>query len=203
MSKESLHNESELVQEMQSGSEEAFTTLYHHYSPRLYRNMLGLVKDPLRAEEMVQELFTRIWQNRESKGITENFAGYMYRVGLNLAHDFFRGIQRDRKLMEQFKLSVSQNYEPIEEAIHNRQATAVLKQAVDQLSPQQKKVYELVKIEGYTYKKTAEIMNISAHTVKEYLVAAHKSLRNYLADHIDDPFVLVVLLAVAYGFDKF
>jgi len=184
---------------MQAGSEEAFTILYRHYSPRLYKNILTMVRDPLRAEEMVQELFSRIWQNRQSKGIGENFGGYMYRTGLNLVHDFFRQLQRDRKLMEQFKLAASKNYEPIEAAINSRQSSAILQKAIDQLPPQQKKVYELVRVEGLTYKKTAELMGISAHTVKEYLVAANKSLRKYLLDHIDDPLVLFALWATLYN----
>ena len=80
---------------MQAGSEEAFTVLYRHYSPRLYLNILGMIHDPLLAEEMVQELFTKIWQKREISGLQENFSGYIYRIAQHLVQDFFRKIKRE------------------------------------------------------------------------------------------------------------
>ena len=185
MSIENIHNEPLLIQEMQSGSEEAFTVLYHHYSPQLYLNILKLVRDPLLAEEMVQELFTRVWQKRANKGLAENFAGYIYRIGQHLVHDFFRKLKRDRRLRERFRASVTTTYEHIEETMQYRQSSVILERAIEQLSPQQKKVYELVKVEGCTYKMAAEIMGISPLTVKEYLTDTNKSIRRYVISHID------------------
>jgi RNA polymerase sigma factor (sigma-70 family) len=193
---ENLHNEALLVQEMQAGSESAFTTLYKYYSPRLYINILSIVHDPLLAEEIVQDLFTRIWQKRESKGIKENFAGYMFRIGQNLVHDFFRKVQRDRKLMQKFRLLVEEQYEEIDETFSHQQSSAILGKAIEQLSPQQKRVYQLVKIEGHTYKRAAEIMGISIHTVKEYLVTTKKSIHNYILHHMDGNFELLFLLII-------
>jgi RNA polymerase sigma-70 factor (ECF subfamily) len=175
---------------MQAGSKEAFTTLYLYYSPRLYINILRIVKDPLQAEEMVQELFSRVWLKKENKGIAENFAGYIYAIGQNLVHDFFRKLKKDQKMMERFKMLVKEDYEPIEEALQYRETTALLKKAVDQLSPQQKRVYELIKLNGYSYKKAAEIMGISPLTIKEYLVASNKSIRHYILTHTDPALVL-------------
>jgi RNA polymerase sigma-70 factor (ECF subfamily) len=170
---------------MQSGSEEAFTALYHYYSPQLYSNILKLVHDPLLAEEMVQELFTRVWQKRTNKGLAENFAGYIYRIGQHLVHDFFRKLKRDRRLQERWRSLVEVRYEHIEEAVQYRQSTLVFERAIQQLSPQQKKVYELVKVEGCTYKMAAEIMGISPLTVKEYLTDTNKSIRRYVISHLD------------------
>ena len=196
LSIESLHNESLLVQAMQAGSEEAFTTLYRHYSPQLYINIMGMIRDPLLAEEMVQELFTRIWQKRESIGRVENFPGYIYRIGQHLVHDFFRKVQRDRRLLERFRIYAEEKYEHIEEAINYQQSSAMLEKAIDQLSPQQKRVYQLVKEEGFTYKKAAAILDISPLTVKEYLVSANKSIRSYITEHMDGMPALLLFLAL-------
>jgi RNA polymerase sigma factor (sigma-70 family) len=179
---------------MQAGSEEAFTALYRHYSPQLYINILGMIRDPQLAEEMVQELFTRIWQKRESIGRIENFPGYIYRTGQHLVHDFFRKLQRDRRLLERFRIYAEEKYEHIEEALNYQQSSAMLRKALDQLSPQQKRVYQLVKEEGCTYKKAAAIMGISPLTVKEYLVSANKSIRNYITGHMDGMPALLIFL---------
>lgn len=185
------------MQEMQAGCQQAFTTLYRYYSPRLYLNILRMIHDPLLAEEMVQELFTRIWQNRTNKGIQEEFTGYMYRIAQNLVHDFFRKLQRDRRLMERFSLLAGQQYEHIEEALQFQESSAILQKAIAQLSSQQKRAYKLVKVEGYTYKKAAEIMGISPLTVKEYLVYANKSIRKYVMRHMDTVFALLLF----FGFN--
>ena len=191
-----LDNEAILVEQMQSGNEESFTFLYKHYSPLLYLNILRMVHDPLTAEEMVQELFTRIWQNRESTGIKENFPGYLYRTAINLVHDFFRKLKTDHNLFQKFQDSMEESYKHIEEGLNNREASETLIRAIDQLPPQQKKVYQLVKEEGCTYKKAAEILNISPYTVKEYLSVTTKSIRRYLLRHADTTTFLFVLLSL-------
>ena len=194
-----LHNEGILVKEMQQGSEVAFTTLYNHYGPRLYLNILRMVKDDGQAGEIVQELFTRVWQKRTCKGIGENFEGYIYRMAQNLVYDFFRKLKRDHQLMVKFRALAEENYEYIEESLQLKQHSNFLQKAVEQLPPQQKKVYELVKLNGCTYKKTAEIMGISPLTVKEYLVAVNKSIRNYILTHTDAAVLVAILLADITG----
>src|SRR5690348_13682452 len=107
---------------MQAGSEQAFTTLYRYYSPRLYINILTIVKDPLLAEEIIQELFVKVWQKKEAYSTVENFGGYIYRIAQNLIHDFFKKLKKDRQLMERFRFFAGEYYEHIEEALHQQQS---------------------------------------------------------------------------------
>jgi RNA polymerase sigma-70 factor (ECF subfamily) len=189
-----LHNEPALVQAMQSGSQEAFTTLYNYYSPRLYLNILGMVRDAELAEELVQELFTRIWQKRECRGIAEDFTGYMYRVALNLVYDLFRRVKRDRRLRQRFVAFAGEFYEHIEQRLDQQELSVILRQAIDRLPKQQKRAYQLVKLEGQTYRKAAEEMGISPLTVKEYLTAANKSIRTNLAGGSGALFLLALAI---------
>ena len=117
-----------------------------------------MVRDPALAEELVQELFTRIWKKRECRGIGEDFTGYMYRVALNLVHDFFRRLRRDRYLRRRFSFLAGEYYEHIEQQVDRQQLSNLLQQAIEQLPRQQKRAYQLVKLEGQTYKKAAEAM---------------------------------------------
>ncbi len=159
-----------------------------------------MVHDKTLAEELVQELFTRIWQKRESKGITENFTGYLYRTAQNLVHDFFRKMRRDRTLLERFSKALADKYENPEDAIHRSESVTLLKTAIEQLPPQQKKVYKLVKENGLTYRKAAESLGISPLTVKEYLVSANKSIRNYLMSRTGSPKELLYTTLIILGF---
>jgi RNA polymerase sigma-70 factor (family 1) len=177
---------------MQSGGEEAFTTLYRYYSPRLYLNILRMIRDPALAEELVQELFTRIWQKRDSQGIGEDFTGYMYRIALNLVYDLFRRLKRDRQLRRQFSSLATEFYEDIEQRLHSEQLSSILRQAIEQLPKQQRKAYQLVKLDGKSYKEAAENMGISPLTVKEYLSTATKTIRANLSEHAGSLFLLAL-----------
>jgi RNA polymerase sigma-70 factor (family 1) len=193
---ENLENEWSLVMEMQAGNEKAFSELYLYYSPRMYTNIVRMVRDPLTAEEIVQEVFTRIWDRRSNIQIVESFAGYLYRASQNLVHDYFRKIRNDRVLLERFTRLATENYQHVEERLNNQESTLILQRAIDQLPPQQKKVYILVKEEGCTYKKAAEILGISAHTVKEYLVSGTKSVRTFVSGHVGPGSLILIVISV-------
>lgn len=179
---------------MQSGNTDAFATLYRYYSPRLYTNILKMVREPKVAEDLVQELFTKIWQRKEAEGLAENFEGYLYRTAHNLAVDYFRKLQRDQKLLQRFRWIASENITSIEEALYHRYSSAILEKAIACLPKQQRMVYQLVRIDKHSYKEAAAIMGISVHTVKEYLGAITKSIQNFLLNHTDGNDIFILLL---------
>lgn len=160
-------------------------------------NILRMLHDPQATEELVQELFTRIWQKRTCKGIKEDFTAYMYRIAQNLVNDFFRKLKKDHALMEKFKALTSEADAALsaEEMLQQQQTEGIINHAIEHLPPQQKKVYKLVKQNGYTYKKVAEDLGISPFTVKEYLVLANKSIRNYVDQH-RELLLLVILFSL-------
>ena len=164
-------------------------------------NIIRMVHDPVLAEELVQELFTRIWQKRDSRRISEDFQGYMYRIAQNLVFDFFRKMKKDRLLLEKFKMMSSEAdaSATAEEVLEQRQSMGIINNAIEHLPPQQKKIYKLVKQEGYTYKKAAEVTGISPFTVKEYLSLANKSIRNYLIHHSDTPRELMLVVLIYFS----
>lgn len=189
--------EQALLARLQAGSEEAFTQLYRNYSGRMYANFLRMVKDEALAEEMVQDIFSRIWQKRETIQIEHDFAAYLYRTGANMVYDFYRKMQRDKALYAQFKAMAVENYTHIEEALHHKENEAVLQKALDTLSPQQKKVYQLCRLEGHSYREVALLLKISPLTVKEYMVNANRSLRAYLFNHLDTTIYLLTLWIIS------
>ena len=193
-----LHNEPLLIRQLRDGDQEAFTALYRYYSPILYVNIQRMVRDPLAAEELVQELFTRIWLKRTAKGIQEDFTGYVYRIAQNLVHDFFRRLKKDHALMERFKASIElvDKTANAEELLQKQQSKGIINNAIEHLPPQQKKAYKLVKEEGYTYQKAAENMGISPFTVKEYLSLANKSIRTYILSHVGSPSEIILAVLI-------
>ncbi|HVK47848.1 MAG TPA: RNA polymerase sigma-70 factor [Pseudobacter sp.] len=191
--------EGELLLRLAKGDEAAFTALYRHYSGPLYINFLRMVKDEAIAEEIIQDLFSRIWLKRETINIEKNFSAYLYRTGYNLVMDFYRKVKRDQVLYDKFRQVATENYSHIEEILHLKDSQALISKALDTLPPQQRKVFELCRIEGHTYKEVAELLGISHHTVKEYFVKANQAIRKYIIGNVDTALGLLFIYALYYS----
>lgn len=192
----STYTDRELTALLGKGDQNAFTTLYQTYSGPMYVNMLKMVKDKRLTEELVQDLFSRIWQRHEVFVNETDFKPYLYRAAQNLVIDFYRKLKRDRLMYEQFKAAAIEVYSHIEEGLHLKESEELLKKAMAQLSAQQQTVYKLCKIEGYTYKQAAEKMGISPHTVKEYLSKSNQLVKNYMINNLDASIGLLLLMVL-------
>jgi len=188
----------ELLLKLRNGDESAFTYFYKLYSGQMYVNILKMVKDEQIAEELVQELFTKIWHKREVIHHAIDFKAYLYKIGQNLVYDFFRKLQRNQKMQERFRQVVTEYYSHIEESLHLKQSEQLLEKALGKLPAQQRKVYQLCKMDGYTYKEAAEEMGISVHTVKEYLTKANFLVKEYLMSHLDISMSILFFLMIKY-----
>ena len=174
-------NNRELVLNLQNDNRDAFNSIYWKYHSAIYYNILKVTKDELFAEDLVQEVFTTLWTKRHGLDPDKEIAGWLFVVSSNksITH-----------LKQKLKTSLSEKniLSPLgEEADHGNQFTddmlATLEKAIDKLSPQKRKVFELCKLEGKTYLETATVLGISKHTVKEYLSASIISVKLYIKQH--------------------
>lgn len=179
------YNEPELLEALRKGSENAFTRLYHHYSLPLYHNVLSLVKDEHIAEELVQEVFSKIWKQKATITIEKNFAGYLFVMARNRVFDFFQQVNRDQALYEKMKAVASAHYDHIEQALFAKENADLLRRAIDTLPPQRRKAFELCKLEGLTYRQASEEMGISLSTIKDHMVNALESIRIYISKNVE------------------
>lgn len=193
MRKDTPTDERELLLRLRDGEHAAFTEIYNTYKRPLASNMLRMVKSAELTEDLLQELFTRLWDNRHSIDTEKNISSYLYRVGRNLVTDVFRRSMRDRNLARQLYGLVKESYSHIEESIFRKENAALLKGLLDNLSPQRKLVFTLCKIEGMSYKEVSVKLGISVDAVNDHIRKANKLLRSRIRP------TDVVLLALASG----
>ncbi|HEY8387177.1 MAG TPA: sigma-70 family RNA polymerase sigma factor, partial [Parasegetibacter sp.] len=98
MSTDNLYNEKELLFLLNKGDEQAFEQLYHSYSPRIFGNLVKLLKSEDIAEELLQDVFIKIWQRRSGIDPEQSFRSYLFRIAENSVYDFFRRTARDKLL---------------------------------------------------------------------------------------------------------
>jgi len=181
-----------LIQQLQTGSEKAFTAVYDKYSPQLYRNILRLVKDDEIAQELLQDLFLKIWERRQYIKIEGSFKSFLYKVAENLVYAHFRKIAKDNRLIAKLIISYDDFETNVEETIISRENHDFLKKAIENLSPQRKQIYTLCKLEGKSYEEVSNELGISTSTVRNQIVKANKSIKQYFTLNQD---MVIVLLA--------
>lgn len=174
----SSYTDRQLTGLLQQGDEYAFKQLYLLYSPRIYKKILQLVKQTSVAEELLQDVFVRIWEKKEQIDLEKSFPSFLYRIAHNLVTDLFRRLALDRKMMESFIAESTELYSPFEEDDEN-ESKLILQKALDTLPAQRKKIYVLIKIEGKSYEEVGSLLGISTSTVNDHVVKATKTLKAY------------------------
>lgn len=172
--------DSKLVVKMRAGDVSAFDSLYWRYYQVVYRNILKLTKDPLVSEDILQEVFIRLWEKRQDINFEQPVVNWIFVISFNLSIDYTRKKLREQELHR--KLLADTNTIPQNGSVYE-DYYQLLKRAIEQLSPQKQRIVKLCKLEGMTYEEAAAEMKISRHTVKEYLSAAMASLSEYVRQH--------------------
>ncbi|WP_295771940.1 RNA polymerase sigma-70 factor [uncultured Mucilaginibacter sp.] len=183
--------EHELVERLRNDDETAFNLLYKHYSKPIYTRIVYLVKDADVADELLQDLFLKVWSYRGTLAADKSFQAYLYTIAQNLVYNYFRKAASERLLIEAL-LNKSETDELNGEDIYqNKQVGHLIQQAVEQLTPQQKQVFTLCKIDGCSYEETGRILGISVPTVNSHLTKALQTVRVYLVKHRDCAYLLL------------
>lgn len=204
MSQPSPYTEQELLTQLKAGDEHAFTRLYHMYSKQLYLTIFRLVKSDKIAEELLQELFVKLWEKRAGLTIQSNIGGYLNRMGANLVFDFYRKAAKDQLAKEQliaFFSDEQTDHQPAQELEAETDTVNQLVTLMEQLPPQRKKVFELCKIQGKSYQEAGQQLGISVSTVNDHIVKATRLLRTQLMERNSfSAFLLLLLLTGSPSF---
>lgn len=183
-----------LVERLHENEVAAFDTLYWKYHEVVYRNILKLVKETAVAEDILQEVFIKLWEKRQEIRASQSVAGWLFVISFNLSVNYSR-----KKLREQTFHQKLLALAPGEESGTDRKALQevqyhLLEQAIAELSPQRRRIVTLCKLEGKTYEEVANELNISRNTVKEHLSAAMVKLNDYIQKNAEHRYVLLFLL---------
>ena len=196
MSQAKVHNDHLLLQQIAERNELAFKTLFDEYKDRLYHYIHGMVKSKEVAEEIVMDVFLKLWLGKELVNQIENFDAFLFRVAYNKSIDFLRRAARDphfrNLLWDEMQLAGGMY---ADQALITREYEAKLREAIGLLSPQRRLVYALSREKGLSHVDIARKLQLSKHTVSNHIVEAQKFIRSYLIRHMD---VAIVAAFVVY-----
>lgn len=131
------------------------------------------------VEELVQNLFIKLWEQRDRINVSQSLNAYLYKVAHNMAYDTFRKISRDKKLQEHLFFNTSAEYDHIEKLIFDKENCLALNNAISLSPVQQQKVFVLCKLEEKSYAKVSEMVNITTGTINNHIYRANLFLKEY------------------------
>ena len=190
--------EAAILEKLKDGDLNSFNEIYFQYSPKIYVRLIRLVKDQTIAEEILQDVFTRIWLHREKIDPTKGFVSLLNHISDNLAMDFFRKVQRDKALQLEIWASAIELYYHTEEKLFLKDKQQILSKAIDSLSPKRKEILMLNKFEDKSYKEIADLLGISVSTVSNQLVSALKDIKEYIQKNYRDEYIISFFAAFLF-----
>ncbi|TKT88951.1 RNA polymerase sigma factor [Dyadobacter frigoris] len=188
--------ENGILKELIEGDKDAFTNLYFKYSGQIYSNILRLTKCEETSQEILQELFLKVWEKRAQIDLTKPFKAYLFTIAQNLMYDHFRKVARDKILTENLVHSAAIYYRPSEESGVFEERLECVNKAIEQLPAVRKQVFKLCKIEGKSYEEIASLLEISTSTISDHIVKANRAIRKYLQMHGDVAISLFIWILI-------
>ncbi|MNK24372.1 RNA polymerase sigma factor CarQ [compost metagenome] len=189
------NDELALLRALKSSNHKAFEVLYYRYSPRLYRHILNLVKIPACAEEILQDVFQKLWERRGEIDPDKSFQSYLFTIAKHLVYDFFHKEIKNRNLKELIISISTSDYSHIEEEYAYKESKKIVNQAIENLSPKRKLIYTLCKIEGKTYEEVSSSLGISTSTISDHIVKATKQIQSFCLSKEITPSLLIALIS--------
>jgi RNA polymerase sigma-70 factor (ECF subfamily) len=158
----------------------AFDQLFGYYSKRLYYFVLGYLKSKPDAEEIVQDVFYKIWENRKTLKPDLSFKAYIFKIAYRKIIELFQKVAQEQMYRHEI-VSTSLDFDNnLEERIDYHSLLELVDIIVDDLPPRQKEIFIKRKREDISVKEIAVLLGITPKTVENHLTEALKAIKSGL-----------------------
>ncbi len=190
------YNETEILILVSQGDEIAFAKLFEHHHNKIYGVALKLTRSAVLAEEIVEDVFYKIWSGRSRLLEIQNFNAYLFTITRNHVYKTLQQIAKNYQTINLVENSEIVAPGRTEDYVLDKEYTSILHQAVTRLPKQQKKVYSLIKERGLKREEAASVLDLKPETIKFHLAEAMKSIRSFCALHLD--MILFIIFFLFY-----
>ncbi len=198
MPAEEKYEESTLLSLLAQDSEYAFQLVFDRYRNTIYKVAMLYVKSPVIAEEIVQDVFLKLWFQRKNLTEIRSLESWLFILTKNLTINCLKKIAHEWTAREKWVKENEFIADAADLRILNAEYKLLLNKAVDNLSPQQQQIYRLAKEQGLSYDVIARQLAISPLTVKTHMARALASIRHFFQQNGIVPVALIIAGVVRY-----
>lgn len=179
------HTDAQLVMLLVQDDEAAFKELYVRYKDKLFSFCFSFLKAEDETQDMVQEIFIRIWEIRHFLEPRSSFSSFLYTVARNRVLNYLRDV--DTRTQAHYALQMRKNdpSDTVESEMIYREYQKILSDAIEQLPLQRKRIFNMSRMENLSHKEIASQLDISVYTVQEHISEALRFIRIYFSKHSD------------------
>ena len=152
-----------------------------------------MLKNTALAEEIVQDVFLNIWLHRDRLNPDLSFKSYVFTITRNLTFNLISKVANSDKLKEEVFYTSQKSYSPIEDTIAEADYEAIRTQAIEQLPPKRRMIFEMSRNREMSYEEISKELNISVSTVKGQMSKALAEIRNFLETHGDVTLLITLI----------
>ena len=174
------HIENKLISGLKAGDAESFNELFRFYGKKLYFFAYGYLKSKEDAEEVVQEVFFKIWKSRKLINEELSFKAYLFKIAYNHIQEYFLKISREQAYKHEMIRSTLISTSEMEERMDYHSLLEITERIIDQMPSRQKEILLLKRKDGLSVKEIAGKLSISPKTVENHLTEAIKKLKDGL-----------------------
>jgi len=177
---------------------EQFDKLYHQFHQAVYANIIKIVCEPQQAEDLLQEVFLGLWENRHSIDL-QNAGGWLFVVSYNKSISYLKKKLKETSVIlpDSGFLSAVSEEQPVDEQLFQLRLSMV-EEAIDHLPPRKKEVFRLCRFDGKSHDEVADLMGISVFSVKDYLKQSTQFIRKYISNHYTNMEIPGIYFLVLY-----
>lgn len=172
-------SDAEWIFALKEGNLKAFSELFDRYGKRIFRFSMGYLKSVENAEEIVQEVFLKIWNNRHELSAQKSFEAYLFTIAKNGILNSIRKSKSEQAYLNYAKLHPGKNI-LLDDELDFKELEKAYKSAVEQLSPRRKEIFLLSREQFLSNAEIADRMNISVKTVENQMTSALTEIRKKL-----------------------
>jgi RNA polymerase sigma-70 factor (ECF subfamily) len=168
---------------MAAGEADAFSQLFNAYWNKVYATALAFIKSSQLAEDTAQEVFMRLWQNRDKATEIDNLDGFLFITTRNYIFNKLSRIKLEEAYNNYLQHQLLHFSNGPEILAEERELKEIIEAGIRELPPQQQKAFRLSREKGCSHEEIAQQLGVSKASVKDYIVKALAFLRKYLQEH--------------------
>lgn len=186
------YDEKALLASISKGDRYAFKQLYSYHLNNLYRFVFLFTKSKEETEDIIQEIFIKIWENREKLSEVASFKNYVFRFARNKLLDNIRHLQVRHRVLAEIRRTRNISQNTAEDYYEYKEYYHLVQQAIEKLPPKRKLIFRLNIENGLSQDEIASQLNISKSVVQKQIYKASYFVREYLFTQSELSFSLII-----------
>ncbi|MCK5729521.1 MAG: RNA polymerase sigma-70 factor [Draconibacterium sp.] len=173
-------SDADLAHCIKYGEKDAYQELFKKYAPKIYHFSLSYLKNESDAEELVQDVFLKVWEKREILDVSQNVKAYIFKIAISTIYDFIRRKNIESAFNDFAQVNFSKSSNDTWDTVIFEEMQTTLNDLVTQMPEQRRKIFRLSKIKGLTNNEIALKLDLSKRTVENQIYRAIVFLKEHL-----------------------